>query len=278
MSVTEVFTGRRYEIVAFANNQTPVYYDELEAAYGSGEDGAWLLIATDASEVSVYSGDSAYGPYGYRDDFRDEFGIGPFLFSTGLAPQSDLDRGVISEELRQAFVSNNIRFSKYHRVSVTTEPESGNWRIRDSTYDGDYYVTKQDNALNTHLSDYRFDRSVPSPSISREQARQFVNRGDYKPLLVVPADTMVRLCEERTLVNVLPDDIREEDRDGVARTIITAMKLGMAWPLGSDRANKELRSDALMALSRQRARAELAKQGIDTERQPTESEWHWWLW
>ena len=29
MSESDVFTGERYEIIAFANGQTPVYYEEF---------------------------------------------------------------------------------------------------------------------------------------------------------------------------------------------------------------------------------------------------------
>lgn len=90
MSETEIFTGRRYEIVAFAKGQKPVYYEELEAP--NGEDGAWLLIATDASKVSVYTGDSNFCSYCPRDHFTEEFGIGPFLFSVGLEINSPSSR------------------------------------------------------------------------------------------------------------------------------------------------------------------------------------------
>ena len=58
MSETDVFTGERYEIIAFANGQTPIYYEELEAK--NCKDGVWLLITTDFSNVYVYIGDSSY--------------------------------------------------------------------------------------------------------------------------------------------------------------------------------------------------------------------------
>jgi len=31
LSGTEQYTGRRYEIVAFANDQKPIFYEELDA-------------------------------------------------------------------------------------------------------------------------------------------------------------------------------------------------------------------------------------------------------
>ena len=136
MSEAEIFTGRRYEIVAFAKGQKPIYYEEIEASYG--EDGAWLLIATDASGVSAYTGDSKFCYSCHPDHFTEEFGIGPFLFSVGLEYQSDLGQGPISEELRLAFASNDISLSStQNEISIVKESQSGNWQIRYT----DRYVT-----------------------------------------------------------------------------------------------------------------------------------------
>ena len=96
--------------------------------------------------------------------------------------------------------------------------------------------------------------------MTREQAKGFLERGDYKPLMVVAADTMRRLYEDGNLIEVLPHDIWY--RDGVARTIMTAARLGIGWLLLTDAADRKFRSNALMTLERQRR---LARQGIDTD-------------
>ena len=154
MTQIEVFTGRRYEIVAFANGQKPIYYEEFVLHWH----GHWLLVAKDEPAFYIYSG------------------------------EMDCPTDLYEEE--EAF---------------------------------DQWV-----------------ESVEGP-ITREKAREFVGRESYKPLAVVPISTMRRLCEERTLAEVLPDNFRHHRHDcgmprrgWAARAIMRAAKLEMGWPLVAD--------------------------------------------
>ena len=57
MSGTEYFTGRRYEIVAFANGEKPIYYEEFLADDITA--GSWLLVSGSA-DFSIYRGEIGY--------------------------------------------------------------------------------------------------------------------------------------------------------------------------------------------------------------------------
>ena len=182
---------------------TPIYYEEIEASYG--EDSAWLLIATDASGVSAYTGESKFCYFCHPDHFTEEFGIGPFLFSVGLEYQSDLEQGLISEELRLAFANNGISLSStQNEISIIKESQSGNWQIR-THRQGCYYVTRQE-VLDIYLFWGLVD-GLSAPLLTRDQASGFVERGNYQPLMVVPIETMRSLCESGELAEVLPDSV-----------------------------------------------------------------------
>ena len=244
MSEADQFTGRRYEIVGFANDQKPMFYEELNQ---DGEHGAWLLIAVDASAVSVYAGESVFCPLCIQDQFTNEFGIGPLLFGSriGLDSQIELEKGVISEELRDIFATNGLTLSESTAdINVTSDVEGASWLIDDDN-SGDYLVIKDSNALIVNIYEKLWSPPFPRLSVSREEARQFVDRGEYKPLIMLPIDTMRRLCEERKLEEVMPSTIQKEDRNPAAQTIIAAMKMGMGWPLDADEADKEFRSRTL---------------------------------
>ena len=51
MSMTRIFSGNRYEVVAFANEQESIYYHE----FGSYQ-GEWLMVAKDNASYFIYKG------------------------------------------------------------------------------------------------------------------------------------------------------------------------------------------------------------------------------
>src|SRR5688572_4123319 len=71
MSMTDSFDGNRYEIVAWARNQKPVYYHEF-----GGYTGEWLLVATNEAETyHLYKG--WYGSCSGCDAYEDMFDSSP---------------------------------------------------------------------------------------------------------------------------------------------------------------------------------------------------------
>jgi len=195
MSETDYFTGRRYEIIAFAYGEKPVYYEEFGREDANG---VWLLVSRGAAGFSVYRGEFGYCSHpgcSSNDTFDVAFGSisrsGSFLSGPGIL----------------------------------------------------------------HLpSDLK---------VSRRAAQSFVGKGRYHPLLTIPVDTMKILCEQRTLGETLPVNIRDghqwDERPSPERAaagIITAVKIEMLWPLAVDDVvgvdNQELRSRALDRFGRER--------------------------
>jgi len=62
MSGTEYFTGRRYEIVAFAHGEKPIYYEEFLS--GDVTAGSWLLVTRGEEGMSLFeeNGDVTHIP------------------------------------------------------------------------------------------------------------------------------------------------------------------------------------------------------------------------
>ena len=192
MSEADHFRGRRYEIVAFAHGEKPVYYEEFGH---EEENGAWLLVSRGKTGFAVYRGELGYCTYrgcANRDAFDDEF----------------------------------------ERSGVTTH----------------------------------------------ERAFRFIRRQNYVPFVVIPEGAMRRLCEERTLVQVLPANLRTgryrdlpfPPSEQAAQAIITAVKLEMEWPLVFDDVltrNQELCSRAVDAFGVDRLVKDAGAEVLDRDRE-----------
>ena len=74
--------------------------------------------------------------------------ISGFLFGAGLEFQTDLDRGIISEELRQKFEENDVLLSQ--DVTVLAEQPGSRWQIADKSKK--YSVMKHECGLDINLS------------------------------------------------------------------------------------------------------------------------------
>jgi hypothetical protein len=70
------------------------------------------------------------------------------LFSVGLEFQAELEQGIISEGLRQAFEGHGISLSD--NVTVTREVADSRWRINDTDENRTFIVIREDDTLNIY--------------------------------------------------------------------------------------------------------------------------------
>jgi hypothetical protein len=173
----DFFSGRRYEIVAFAYGETPVYYQEFPPEVV--QQITWWILVSRGESFSLFRGDDdiGCGCCGGNDPFSHEFPM-------------------------------------------------------------------------------RKDGSQ-SP-IPAERALRFVTRHEFEPSARVPIATMRASCDARTLIELLPEDVRRwygVDAKRAAAEITTAVKLDMDWPLVAEDVlevvDDELRSRATEAFRRQ---------------------------
>ena len=71
-----------------------------------------------------------------------------FLLSVGLAFQVDLEQGLLSHAMRQAFENHGISLSG--DVTITTVVTDSQWRINDSSQDQTYSVLREHGGLNIY--------------------------------------------------------------------------------------------------------------------------------
>ena len=76
------------------------------------------------------------------------------LLSVGLGFQAELDKGIVSEQLRQQFVRKGILLSEY--VRVMTKKKYDRWRIVDEGHN-QTYVVKRNRQDKSKLNIYRTD-------------------------------------------------------------------------------------------------------------------------
>jgi len=117
-----------------------------------------------------------------------------FLFSVALKFQSDLDNGIVSDELRQEFERNETILSQ--QITVSTQKPGGRWLIVDGPKK--YSVRKEEQRLNIYAS-----RLKPEVFGSEQHTPIFYNGYIYgvrpdKQLTCLDLDGNVKWTSEST--------------------------------------------------------------------------------
>ena len=256
MSEEDVFTGRRYEIVAFANDLQPIYYQEFVDWGSYGELGTWLLVAMDEASVFTYSGQSVYCPHCPSDHFTRKFGVGPYSFSIETDLQSRKGRDVVSRENLQQIVTDRFSLADDEsEIIIETHLKGVAWHVECD--EGDYFVKRQGNALDFFEGIFKkVDAAVVNSTISKEQASGFVDEGQETDVGGCIAIFFPSRRPQYKADAILPiDDLRGDDGRGrlaktfrkriggivsdsdiplpelLASATVTAVKLELGWPL-----------------------------------------------
>lgn len=114
---------------------------------------------------------------------------------------------------------------------------------------GNFYFFKDSYGSCSGCDSFEAMVGYSDTEITEEKAHNFAK--DYKPFCEIPIATMKNLCENGTLIQVLPANTQFDDMDNnlLAKTLMLAAKIHEKWPIKVEEIlearNQEMRQRAL---------------------------------